>query len=83
MLSCVAGDENQEVSVTEKVEANMNSDTINGEEDEDDGWESDEFDESDNDSDEPEESLPNKRQSRLIFGELHDIPDLVCMPPLY
>ena len=52
-------------------------------EDDDDGWDSDDFDESENDSDEcdgPDETLPNKRQSRIIFDELHDIPDLVSMP---
>ena len=61
----------------------MDADRIEDDEEEDvEGWDSDEFDLSENDSDDREETLPNKRQSRIIFGELLDIPDLVSLHAL-
>ena len=81
---CVPGHEDQEVGVNEEKPAvDMDADRIEDDEEEDvEGWDSDEFDLSENDSDDREETLPNKRQSRIIFGELLDIPDLVSLHAL-
>lgn len=86
MVLVIAGHDGQkeeEMVSEEKSAANIdNADTeehdrIEGdEEDEEEGWDSDEF-ESENDSDDRDEHLPDKRASKIIFDELHDIPDLV------
>ena len=70
-------DVNEEgVIVAEKAE-DVDAEKIEGDEEDEedeDGWDTDEFE---SDSDDRDEALPDKRQSRIIFDELDDIPDLV------
>ena len=67
-----------EVDSKENSGVDVDKEVIEGdEEDDDDGWDSDEF-ESENDSDDRDDSnLPSKRQSKIIFDELEHIPELV------